>query len=90
MDGTTTKGLFRGPLLVKASSTPSLRAIANGNSQAYRHIFLGPSESHAAGTKKSKKRGNAAIHGMRTVKPSTICYTVIQVTPCIVALNLHL
>ena len=90
MDGTTTKGLFRGPLLVKASFTPSSRAITNRNSQAYQHIFLGPSKSHAAGTKKSKKQGNAAIHGMHTVQPAMICYTVIQVTPRIVALDLHL
>ena len=87
MDGTATKGLFRGPLLVKVSFCLSPKATADRNSQAYRCIFLGPSESHTVGKKRSKKRGNAAIHGMRTVKPSTICYTVIQVTRRIAALN---
>ena len=81
MDGTTTEGLFRGPLLVKVGFTPSPRVTSHGLSQAYRHIFLGPSESHTVGTKRGKKKGNAAIHGMRAVKASTICYTVIQVTP---------
>ena len=81
MDRTSTKGLFRGPLLTKASLSPSLRVAADKNLQAYRYIFLGPSEGDTVGTKKGKKRGNAAIHGMRAVKPSTICYTVIQVTP---------
>jgi len=81
MDGTTTKGLFRGPLLVKAGFAPPLKAIADRFSQAYRSIFLGPSESYKVGTKRGKKRGNAAIHGMRAVKPSTICYVVVQVTP---------
>jgi len=85
MDGTTTKGLFRGLLLVKASFTPPLKATADRFPQAYRYIFLGPSESHKVGIKRGKKRGNAAIHGMCTVKPSTICYTVVQVTLCIVA-----
>lgn len=85
MDRTTTKGLFRGPLLVKVGFTPPSKVTADGNSQAYRYIFLGPSESHTVGTKKGKKRGNAAIHGMHAVKPSTICYAVIQVTPRITA-----
>lgn len=84
MDGTATKGLFRGPLLVKVSSALSSKVAIN-TLQAYRHIFLGPSQSHAVGAKRSKKKGNAAIHGMHTVKPSTICYTVIQVTHYAVA-----
>lgn len=85
MDGTTTKGLFRGLLLVKVSFVLSRKVTTNGCFQAYRYIFLGPGESHTVGTKRGKKKGNAAIHRMRAVKPSTICYAVIQVTLCIVA-----
>jgi len=85
MDGTATKGLFRGPLLVKVNFVLSANTITNTHSQAYRYIFLGPSQSHAASAKRSKKKGNAAIHGMRAVKPPTICYVAIQVTRCILA-----
>lgn len=80
MDGSATKGLFRGPLLVKVGFVLSPKVTVDTRLQAYRHLFLGPSQSHSTSTKTNKKKGNAAIHGMHTVKPSTLCYTVIQVT----------
>ena len=79
MDRSTMKGLFRGPLLLKAGPAHSLKMTADIQSQAYRYIFLGP--AHADGiTAGKKKKGNAEKHNMKTVEPSTICYTVIQVT----------
>ncbi|KAF9789208.1 hypothetical protein BJ322DRAFT_1105075 [Thelephora terrestris] len=42
----------------------------------YTHIFILPSA--ATGAKASLKRGNAKIHGMEKVVPSTICYAAIQ------------
>lgn len=48
-------------------------------SQAYRYIFLGPAHTDGITTGK-KKKGNAEKHNMKTVEPSTICYTAIQVT----------
>ena len=51
--------------------------------QAYRSIFLG--QSHADGVTTRTKGGNARIYGMVSVKPSTICYAVIQVIECIVS-----
>ncbi|KAF9786305.1 hypothetical protein BJ322DRAFT_1108158 [Thelephora terrestris] len=42
----------------------------------YIHIFFSP--SGATGAKASLKRGNAKIHGMEKVVPSTICYAAIQ------------
>ena len=80
MDGTATKGLFRGPLLVKVSFASPLGASVDEHLKAYRYIFLGPSQSHAVSSRGSKKKGNAEIHGMHAVKASTICYTVIQVS----------
>lgn len=85
MDGMATKGLFHGPLLVKVQSLLPPRLVTDGHSQAYQYIFLGPSQSHTVSVKASKKKGNAAIHGMHTVKPSTICYAAIQVVRCTVA-----
>ena len=43
----------------------------------YHHIFISP--TGATGAKVSSKRGNAKIHGMEKVIPSTICYAAIQV-----------
>jgi len=45
--------------------------------QVYRHIFISPTA--ATGRKASSKRGNAKIHGMEKVLPSTICYAAIHV-----------
>lgn len=45
--------------------------------QVYTHIFVSPSA--ATGAKASLKQGNAKIHGMQKVIPSTICYAAIQV-----------
>ncbi|KAF9786096.1 hypothetical protein BJ322DRAFT_1107959 [Thelephora terrestris] len=45
--------------------------------KVYKLIFIAPSA--ATGAKASLKRGNARIHGMEKVIPSTICYTAIQV-----------
>ncbi|KAF9778072.1 hypothetical protein BJ322DRAFT_1114612 [Thelephora terrestris] len=42
----------------------------------YTHIFISPSA--ATGAKMSLKRGNARIHGMEKVIPSTICYAAVQ------------
>ena len=57
---------------------------ANRHSQAYRYIFLGRSRVDGAGA--NTKRGNAQIHGMISVKPSSICYAAIQVTECTVCM----
>ena len=79
MDGSLTKGLFRGPLLLKVGLLPSQwRPPLNKCLQAYRYIFLG--RSRVDGAAASTKKGNAQIHGMISVKPSSICYTSIQVT----------
>jgi hypothetical protein len=52
--------------------------------QVYLYVFIFPSA--ARGGKLSSKRGNAKIHGMTEVIPSTICYATIQVcqllSPC--------
>lgn len=56
-DGTATKGLFHGPLLVKVCGSLPLKLVADEHSQAYRYIFLGPSQNHAIGAKGSKKKG---------------------------------
>jgi len=82
MDGSLTKGLFRGPLLLKASLAPSPTIAANGHMQAYRYIFLG--RSHTDGAAAKTKGGNAHIHGMISAKPPSICYTAIQVARYIV------
>jgi len=80
MDGSLMKGLFRGPLLLKVGLSP-LTTSSNRHSQAYRYIFLG--RSHTDGVTAKTKGGNAKIHGMVSVKPLTICYTVIQVIKCV-------
>ena len=85
MDGSLTKGLFRGPLLLKANFMPSPAITANRCLQAYRYIFLG--RSHMDGVTAKTKGGNTHIHGMVSVKPSSICYTAIQVTECTVGRN---
>ncbi|KAI0077094.1 hypothetical protein K474DRAFT_1772072 [Panus rudis PR-1116 ss-1] len=57
-------GMLRGPLIV----------------QAFRHIFLSPSSAIAddAGSGRSVKAGNAAIHGMTSVTPASIAYCAAQ------------
>jgi hypothetical protein len=55
MDRSTTKGLFRGPLLLKAGYTPSPKMTADVRLQAYRHIFLGPSHTDGIVTETKKK-----------------------------------
>jgi len=82
MDGSLTKGLFRGPLLLKVGLAPSPTIVTNGHMQAYRYIFLG--RSHADGAAAKTKGGNAYIHGMISAKPSSICYAAIQVARRIV------
>jgi hypothetical protein len=79
IDSSVTKGLFRGPLLLKVSAQTTFpsQAFPNRCSQAYRTIFLG--RSHAYGSSGKTKSGNAKIHGMTSVIPSTICYAAIQV-----------
>jgi len=47
------------------------------NVQVYIRIFISPSA--VTGAKDSIRRGNAKIHGMEKVLPSTICYAAIQV-----------
>jgi hypothetical protein len=79
-DGSISGGLLRGPLLVAVSLPHCLAEEGhhlNINAQIYTHIFISPSA--AAGAKASLKRGNAKIHGMHKVIPSTICYAAIQV-----------
>ena len=78
MDGTATKGLFHGPLLVRVSIALHLEVTADKQLQVYQYIFLGPSQSHSIGARRGKKKGNAELHGMHAVRPSTICYTAIQ------------
>jgi hypothetical protein len=85
VDGSLTKGLFRGPLLLKAGLSPFPTMIANGCLQAYRCIFLG--RSHADGAPTKTKGGNAHIHGMLSVKPSTICCIAIHVTKYIINMD---
>ena len=85
MDGSLTKGLFRGPLLLKASLPTSPIVTTNAHSQAYRYIFLGRTRAHGVTAK--TKGGNAAIHGMMSVNPPSVCYTVIQVTEHIVSVQ---
>lgn len=41
IDGSLTKGLFRGPLLLKVRCSPFSTMTINGCSQAFRYIFLG-------------------------------------------------
>ena len=41
IDGSLTKGLFRGPLLLKVRRSPFSTMTINGCSQAFRYIFLG-------------------------------------------------
>jgi hypothetical protein len=79
VDGSVTKGLFRGPLLLKVSDVDFLLSwtLPDICSQAYRAVFLG--RSHASGGAEKTKGGNAKIHGMTSVIPSTICYASIQV-----------
>ena len=79
VDGSVTKGLFHGPLLLKVSvrTTSPSQMSPDEHPQAYRTIFLG--RSHASGSSGKTKSGNAKIHGMASVIPSTICYAAIQV-----------
>ena len=82
VDGSVTKGLFRGPLLLKVRGIDFLSwTPPDTHSQAYRAIFLG--RSHASGSSEKTKGGNAKIHGMTSVIPSTICYVAIQVNRCV-------
>ena len=77
VDGSVTKGLLRGPLLLKVSIASLSQTFSHTCMQAYRSIFLG--RSHASGGLVKTKSGNAKIHGMTSVIPSTICYAAIQV-----------
>lgn len=78
MDGSFATGLLRGKLLLAVRSTSQRQATPlTTSSQVYTSIFISPSS--AAGAKASLKRGNAKIHGMEKVIPSTICYAVIHV-----------
>lgn len=78
MDGSMTKGLFRGPLLLKASRPPlRYQTFLTVLAKVYTHIFI--SRSGARGQKLSAKSGNAKIHGMRSATPASICYAAIQV-----------
>lgn len=87
MGNSLTKGLFRGPLLLKVSITSLLLEDApDQRSQAYRALFLG--RTHAFGVAAKTKSGNAKIHGMTLVIPSTICYAAIQVNQRVVC-SLH-
>ena len=77
-DGSTTHGLFRGPLLLTVNIPPlESRISLTTFVQVYLHIFISPAS--AVGAKASSKRGNAKIHSMTEVIPSTICYAAIQV-----------
>ena len=78
MGNSLTKGLFRGPLLLKVRITSlRLEDAPDQRSQAYWALFLG--RTHAFGVAAKTKSGNAKIHGMTSVIPSTICYAAIQV-----------
>ena len=92
MDSSLTQGLFRGPLLL-AVSPNHVHTKQEGRRltisiQVYRRIFISPTA--ATGGKASSKRGNAKIHGMEEVLPSTICYTAIHVRVCLLVLGLGL
>ena len=78
IDGSLTKGLFCGPLLLKVRCSPFSTMTINRCLQAFRYIFLGQGHVHRV-TAKTKHR-NASIHRMVSAKPSMICYTIIQVT----------
>lgn len=88
IDGSITKGLFRGPLLLKVGATlPTSKVPPDRHSQGYRALFLG--RTHAFGVAAKTKSGNAKIHGMTSVIPSTICYTAIQVNECTIHFPIH-
>jgi len=87
IDSSVMNGLFRGPLLLKVSVQAILlsRRRPDKHSQAYRSVFLG--RSHASGSSAKTKSGNAKIHGMTSVIPSTICYIAIQVNQRVTRLS---
>ena len=77
MDGSLARGLFRGPFLLSVSVRHSRELTLMTFLKVYKHIFVSPTA--ATGAKASLKGGNARIHGMQKVIPSTICYAAIQV-----------
>jgi hypothetical protein len=77
------KGLLRSQILISVRcSLPSTAHLSHLTaSQAYKHVFTSPSSVESE--VKATRSGNARIHGMTRVTPSSIAYIATQVRYCL-------